>query len=62
MFVLKIKTANAAFHDHDGKPQAAPEVARILRELATALENDSPMIEYALRDVNGNRVGTAQLI
>lgn len=54
-FKLTIETDNAAFQD--GEP--AFEVARILREVADAMENGTN--EGPVRDVNGNRVGTFTL-
>lgn len=57
MFVLTIKTDNAAFEDD---PTA--EVARILRGLADRLEGASPDEDYPLRDLNGNCVGEAEFL
>lgn len=56
MFVLKMRTANAAFTEY-GDP--APEVARLLR--ATADRVEAGHDEGRLRDVNGNRVGEWEL-
>lgn len=53
-FTLSINTSNAAFDDYE-----AHEVARILRELAQRLENNGMESEIILRDINGNKVGTA---
>ena len=59
-FNLKIKTNNAAFCPVDDQDDAGEalrmELARILREIAEALENgddDPPAM-----DANGNRVGS----
>lgn len=50
---IEIETSNAAFEDH---PSA--ETARILRELAHALERgEAPTL---LRDINGNVVGVVE--
>ena len=61
-FILTIKTDNAAFHEDDGRDTSAAlgaECARILRELATRLDDlVSGGDEGALFDVNGNKVGT----
>ncbi len=61
-FMVKINCDNAAFADS----VAGYELARILRELAAKLENDTgphPLVPYRakepLRDSNGNRVGEA---
>lgn len=57
MFRLQIETGNAAFDD-----APASEIARILRDLAGRIECDGipPKGDcWHLRDVNGNRVGTA---
>lgn len=58
-YKLIIKCENAAFGEDDGTARRF-EIARILRETADALEEGQ---EYkTLRDVNGNRVGIAELI
>lgn len=58
MFRIHIETDNAAFD-----PDAAPEVARILRELADRLTDHADMNDHVvrlpLRDVNGNGIGFA---
>ena len=55
-FTLTIDTDNAAFGDSD--EERANEVARILRELASAHEQAGDTLAYyALRDFNGNTVG-----
>jgi len=58
-FRLEINTGNAAFDDED----LAPEVARILSELATKLDDGmySMNADVPLYDVNGNRVGSWRL-
>jgi hypothetical protein len=55
-FKLEINTDNAAF---DGAPLL--EVARMLRDLASHLEDAGDTINLPLYDVNGNRVGFAVL-
>lgn len=52
---VSIETRTAAFlYDDDGRS----ELARILRELAQALEDGGELPRY-LYDVNGKRVGAA---
>lgn len=51
MFALTIKTDNAAFQDFP-----AEEVARILRRIAIALEQDGE--PCPITDGNGNTVGS----
>lgn len=55
MFTLRIETDNEAFADC---PKA--EIARILRETADRLE--SGRYVNKLRDLNGNIVGSAELL
>lgn len=55
MFTLAIDTGNDAFH-----PDAGPEVARILEELAKKLREEGPLELSNLRDLNGNTVGTVR--
>lgn len=55
MFTLRIETDNEAFTDN---PKA--EIARILRETADRLE--SGRYVNKLRDLNGNTVGSAELL
>jgi len=61
MLQIKIDTDNAAFEDHRGV-----EVARILRELADTLASDWSRLgrlgEVPLCNLNGNIVGTAELV
>lgn len=49
--------------DHVAHDEACTESARILRELATKLEEAEFALKagdsYVLRDINGNRVGVA---
>jgi hypothetical protein len=58
MFVVRIETGNAAFDDDN----LEAEVARILRELATFIADEYLPSAKALRDINGNRVGTAETV
>jgi hypothetical protein len=54
-FKLTIETGNSAFESRPEK-----EIARILRELAIAVENDGLHNQpFKVRDVNGNTVGQA---
>lgn len=54
---LSIDMGNAAFEDDPG------EVARILRDLAMRVENGvSDGDEFFLRDINGNKVGKAEVV
>ena len=57
MLKLHIETGNAAFDD-----EPATEIARILRAYALGLEqgNFDPAY-FVLRDINGNKVGEAQI-
>lgn len=59
MFKIEIKTGGAAFTDpHTGEESSwdeCYEVARILRELADAIENGKR--EGSCIDINGNKVG-----
>lgn len=54
--VIKIHTDNAAFEDGGGS-----EVARILRHLADSYSNGFHNFSI-IRDINGNKVGTIDLI
>ena len=47
--------ANAAFYDEEGNANAAPEVARILRDIAQKIENGGD--GGAIMDGNGQKVG-----
>ena len=64
MFSLRIETENAAFCDDlTGEPAPAPEVARILRDLADRIEAEADAAgPFRLRDINGNTVGTAETL
>ena len=53
-FTIDSSTGNAAFDD-----DAGAEVARILRDVATALERGTR--SAPLHDINGNRVGRFEL-
>lgn len=64
-FTLNIKMDNAAFGNDDGEGLAqGSEVARILRSLASVVEDmdDLADFERRLMDVNGNRVGKAEVL
>ena len=54
---LSIDTTNAAFEDTG----VESEVARILKALAERIEREGAKAgqEFVLRDLNGNKVGTA---
>jgi len=56
--LIQIETSNAAFDDDPGM-----EIARILRELADTMESRSSWFPQTmiLRDVNGNKVGAAEV-
>jgi hypothetical protein len=59
-FRLSIEIDNAAFFNEIGKADPAPELVRILRELADRLESgEDPSALLHIRDVNGNMVGQA---
>jgi len=54
---IAINTDNDAFH-----PDAGPELARILLDLASRLENgEIPDPSWNLRDINGNTCGICTL-
>jgi len=55
-FKLTIETGNSAFD-----PDPSKEIVRILRELATEIENKTVCVGAHIRllDVNGNTVGAA---
>lgn len=57
MFLLRIETDNAAFHDDN---EGRSEIARILRDAADRLENSS-VHQWNLGDINGNSIGVAHL-
>ncbi len=54
---LSIETSNSAFQDEGTEY----ELARILEALAKRIQNEGATKgqEYVLRDINGNKVGTA---
>ena len=54
MFTLQFETDNAAFIDYP-----ATEAARILREVAQAIEGGA--LDLSIRDVNGNKIGVFHL-
>lgn len=64
MFTLTLDTDNAAFDDGN----AAAETARILRDCADRIERGDDGdwtldgIVLSLYDVNGNRVGQAEIV
>ena len=68
-FKLSIKCDNSAFTDDsaDGIDRAmpGPEIARILRKVAVWTDTDLDTEDgeaWCLLDINGNRVGTAELL
>jgi len=60
MVRIEIRTENSAFQDGN----KSLEVARILKNLAKRLENDPDLVdcEITLTDINGNKVGTFEII
>lgn len=56
MVTIKIETDNAAFEEAFGD-----EVARILRDLARRFESQTCIDGTAIRDINGNKVGTVKV-
>ena len=64
IFKLYIKCDNAAFSDGGGASHdaAAPELARILREIANKIESGNSFDTFkTIRDINGNEVGAYAL-
>lgn len=57
MFTCTIKTDNAAFEDDGGRA----EVARILRDIASKLEDGQDASHRIVYDFNGNQVGVYNL-
>lgn len=59
--VIRVDMDNAAFDEEEGKTN---ELARILRRLADALEEDMPesFRAHGLYDTNGNRVGELKIL
>lgn len=61
-YTITIHTDGAAFHTDDGRPDAGPEVARILRDLADKVEPCRNLpARTGLRDTNGITVGNARV-
>jgi hypothetical protein len=56
LFVAEIECDNDTFEDN-----RAAEVARILRELADKIAASPDVLNFGLRDFNGNLVGAAEL-
>lgn len=59
-FTVNIRCDNAAFAEGDGATpeSAAPELARILREIAKKIEDGYDYDKFqTIRDINGNDVG-----
>lgn len=54
--VITIELDNAAFEDN-----VRGEVKRILSRIVLALPNTPELWEMSLRDINGNRVGNADI-
>lgn len=54
---IEIEMDNAAF-EHD----PGVELARILREYAKRVAQDGAWLTAYFRDVNGNKVGTAEVV
>jgi hypothetical protein len=57
-FTIEIDCGNAAFGDDDA--EVNDEVARILRRAAELLQDSGTQESIVLRDINGNRVGSAK--
>lgn len=54
VFTVKFDTGNAAFEGAD----LAPEIARVLRNIAERVERDGPSGFFeTVRDTNGNDIG-----
>lgn len=63
---VEINLENAAFFDDDNVFDPGPEIARILRNLATEIEQEQPrdgVIIWGtiLRDANGNDTGMFEM-
>lgn len=56
-FTLEIEIDNDAFGD-----EPEHEIARILKEFATAIHTYGIASKHSLRDLNGNTVGNTRLI
>lgn len=62
MLKIRIDTKNHAFYCYDeGRWDPGPQLATLLRELATRLEKSSGPAEGTLHDWNGNHVGEWRL-
>jgi hypothetical protein len=65
-YVLEITCDNAAFEPEGDEPDriSGIEISRILREQAERWDGWNLQVghEQALRDINGNLVGTAKLV
>ena len=62
-FKLEINCDNATFYDENGDISYSPEVARILRSLADAVERNATVsFDATLKDINGNPVGRATIV
>ena len=57
-FTLYLDCGNSAFGEDD--TEVNDEVARILRRAAELLQDSGTQESIVLRDINGNRVGTAR--
>lgn len=55
-YLIKIETANAAFKDYPA------EVSRILRDIATQLENKQKGEHINVNDINDNHVGFCRFV
>ena len=56
-YTITINCNNAAFAEDE-----APEIARILHELADGISNQTIPMNVKLRDINGNVVGSAKMV
>lgn len=62
VFVLRINCDGAAFCDQDGNEDAALELARILRNVASDLEGGKSFGYFSsIRDMNGNTCGAVAM-
>jgi len=62
-YKITINLDNAAFDNpmENGRNDYRPELARIIRDLAAEVEQASTLF-VSLRDINGNRVGKAEVV
>jgi hypothetical protein len=58
-FQIEFRTGNSAFENADGERDEAAEVARILRDVANAIERGTR--GAPIHDSNGNRIGRFDL-